>query len=174
MSAMGVLLAALILVAACAAAIPEDVDSTPPGFLPRAEISEATSVIAEAPPTPQLAQETALPSPPEPAPSGQDPAALTTYTVQPGDTLIGLALEFAVPMAAIQLSNDMGSETTVRVDQDLKVPQEAMWAGASPFWIVHQVAAGETLSELAAQFGLDLAALLDANGLPDADLIAVV
>ena len=170
---MGVLLAALILVAACAAAIPEDVDSTPPGFLPRAEISEATSVIAEAPPTPQLAQETALPSPPEPAPSGQDPAALTTYTVQPGDTLIGLALEFAVPMAAIQLSNDMGSATTVRVDEDLKVPHEAMWAGASPFWIVHQVAAGETLSELAAQFGLDLAALLDANGFPDADLIAV-
>lgn len=165
---MGVLLAALILVAACAAAIPEDVDSmlpvastvTPPAFLPRAELSEATSVIAEAPAMPQPAREAAVP-------------VLTTYTVQPGDTLMGLALEFAVPMAAIQLSNDMGAETTVRVDQVLKVPQEAMWAEASPFWIVHQVVAGETLSELAAQFGLDLAALLDSNGLPDADLIAV-
>jgi uncharacterized protein YkwD len=122
----------------------------------------------EAPATPEPAQEAAAPPSPELA-----PPTLTTYTVQPGDTLIGLAYEFAVPMAAIQLSNDMGAETTVRVDQDLKIPQEAMWAEASPFWIVHQVAAGETLSELAAQFGLDLAALLDANGLSDADLIAV-
>ncbi len=99
--------------------------------------------------------------------------ALTTYTVEPGDTLIGLALEFAVPMAAIQLSNDMGSETIVRVDEVLKIPREAVWAEASPFWIVHQVVAGETLSELAAQFGLDLTALLVVNGLSDADLIAV-
>jgi uncharacterized protein YkwD len=151
---------------------------TPQVFLPHAEISEATPVIGEAPATPEPAQEAdALPpaelAPPEPAPAEQTPVALTTYTVQPGDTLIGLALEFAVPMAAIQLSNDMGSETIVRVDQVLTVPQEAMWAEASPFWIVHQVVAGETLSELAAQFGLDLTALLVVNGLSDADLIAV-
>jgi len=187
---VAVLFAVLMLVTACAPAISEDTDSTllaastatPQVFLPHAEISEATPVIAEVPgmvqstavpATPQLAQDVAAASSPELAPAEQIPVALTTYTVQPGDTLMGLALEFAVPMAAIQLSNDMGSETTVRVDQVLKVPQEAMWAEASPFWIVHQVVAGETLSELAAQFGLDLLALLDANGLPDADLIAV-
>ncbi|MCJ7549308.1 MAG: CAP domain-containing protein [Anaerolineae bacterium] len=179
---MAVLFVVLILVAACSPAISEDPDSTPQVFLPHAEISEATPVTVdlpgagqstEVPATLEPAQDATLPSSPEPAPAKKTPVALTTYTVQPGDTLIGLALEFAVPMAAIQLSNDMGAETIVRVGQVLKVPQEAMWAEASPFWIVHQVVAGETLSELAAQFGLDLAALLDSNGLSDADLIAV-
>jgi len=189
-SAVAVLFAVLILAAACAPAISEDADATLPAastvtpqvFLPHAEISEVTPVIAEAqgvvqstevPATPEPAQHAAGPPSPELAPAEQTPAALRTYTVQPGDTLIGLALDFGVPMAAIQLSNDMGSETTVRIDQVLKVPQEAMWAEASPFWVVHQVVAGETLSELAAQFGLDLVALLDVNGLSDADLIAV-
>lgn len=100
-------------------------------------------------------------------------ASPTIYRVQAGDTLLGIALDFGVPMAAIQLSNDLGSGTTVWVDQDLQIHQGEIWTGASPFWSVYEVVAGDTLSEVAARFDLEVAALLAANGLSDGDLIAV-
>ncbi|MBN1246602.1 MAG: LysM peptidoglycan-binding domain-containing protein, partial [Anaerolineae bacterium] len=96
-----------------------------------------------------------------------------TYTVQAGDTLMGIALEFGVPMAAIQLVNDLGTETTVWVDQLLTLPQGENWANASPFWAVYEVMAGDTLSEIAARYDLGVGDLLTANGLSDGDLITV-
>lgn len=103
------------------------------------------------------------------------PAAPATiaYTVQEGDTLLGLALDYGVPMAAIQLQNGLGGDVTVRVGQTLEIPSAAGWQGASPFWIVHVVGEGETLSEIAQAYGLTLAELQSANGLTDADLIVV-
>jgi uncharacterized protein YkwD len=98
---------------------------------------------------------------------------ITTYKVQPGDTLMGIALAHGVPMAAIQLSSDLGSETMVWVDQELSIPSGGMWENASPFWSVYEVVGGDTLSEVAARFGLAVGDLLVANGLSEEDLIAV-
>ncbi|MGC9348139.1 MAG: CAP domain-containing protein [Anaerolineae bacterium] len=100
-------------------------------------------------------------------------AGAVDYTVQSGDTLLGIALNFDVPMAAVQMKNDMGAATTVHVGQILRIPPAGAWSGASPFWVVHEVASGETLSELAVRYGLDLAALRNANELADADMISV-
>ena len=86
---------------------------------------------------------------------------------------MGIALEYQVPMAAIQLVNHLGSETTVWVDQEITIPQSDLWAHASPFWSVYEVTTGDTLTGLASRFGVALEALLNANGLSDADLIAV-
>lgn len=98
---------------------------------------------------------------------------LTTITVAPGDTLLGLALDHGVPMAAIQLQNDLGNAQTIRLDQPLTIPPASAWEGASPFWIVHVVAEGETLSEIAAAYGLTLSDLQGANGLADADRLGI-
>jgi uncharacterized protein YkwD len=86
---------------------------------------------------------------------------------------LGLALHYDVPMAAIQLQNDLGAATDVQAGQVLEIPPGAGWEGASPFWIVYRVAEGETLSGIAATYGLDVATLLRVNGLTDADLLPV-
>ncbi len=60
------------------------------------------------------------------------PAQFVTVTVQSGDTLLGLALAHGVPMAAIQLQNDLGNSTIVQLGQSLVIPPPSAWAGASP------------------------------------------
>jgi uncharacterized protein YkwD len=90
-----------------------------------------------------------------------------------GDTLLDLAMTYDVPMAAIQLQNEMGDSTVVQVGQVLSIPPRAGWEGASRFWIVHVVKAGETLVGIARTYGLKAADLKAVNGLSDADLIVV-
>ena len=101
------------------------------------------------------------------------PAAYITVTVASGDTLLGLAVAYDVPMAAIQLQNDMGSSTLVQLGQSLVIPPKSAWEGASLFWTVHEVVEGETLSEIAQAYGLTVADLQGTNGLADADLLGV-
>ncbi len=95
------------------------------------------------------------------------------YTVQPGDTLLGLARQYGVPMAALQLQNGLGESTVVRVGESLEIPSPAAWEGASAFWVLHQVIAGETLLGIARTYGLDVADLQAVNGLNDANAITV-
>jgi len=95
------------------------------------------------------------------------------YTVQAGDTLLGLALQYEVPMAAIQLQNQLGDTTTLQAGQVLHIPAPAEWEGHSPFWVVHLVAAGETLSGIALTYALDLMTLSAINGIPDSNWLTV-
>ena len=80
-------------------------------------------------------------------------------------------MQYGVPMAAIQLHNGMGDSTVVHVGQVLSIPPQAGWEGASPFWVVHVVVAGETLSGIAQTYSLDTGRLQAINGLTDADQI---
>lgn len=98
--------------------------------------------------------------------------AETDHTVQHGDTLLGLARQYGVPMAAIQLRNEMGASTIVRAGQRLSIPSSDAWEDASVFWIVHKVAPGETLIPIARAYGIDLERLQAVNSLEDADRLA--
>jgi uncharacterized protein YkwD len=145
---------------------------------------QATSTPAVSPiPVPTV---NALPTPVDGAtavpPVAGEPVATETvpvtphgveHTVQPGETLLGLALQYKVPMAAIQLQNQLGAETALQAGQVLDIPAAAEWEGASPFWVVYLVPGGATLSGIAAVYGLDLATLRAANGLDDDDLLRV-
>jgi uncharacterized protein YkwD len=82
-------------------------------------------------------------------------------------------MEYGVPMAAIQLHNGMGDSTVLHVGQVLSIPSPAGWEGASPFWIVHVVQAGETLAGIAQAYGLTVGTLQAVNDLPDAGRIQV-
>jgi uncharacterized protein YkwD len=111
----------------------------------------------------------------EPAATESSPAAPqhVKHTVQPGETLLQLALQYGVPMAAIQLQNDLGSATALQAGQVLGIPPAAEWEGASPFWVVYEVVEGATLSGIAASYDLDLTTLRAVNGLADDDLLWV-
>lgn len=112
----------------------------------------------------------ATPAPPEPPP--QMPDAIR-YTVQPGDTLLGLALHFQVSMASIQLMNGMGDSIDLTAGQELIVATEPLAFGENTFWIVHVVLGGETLVELGQTYGLSVDDILRVNSVADPALINV-
>lgn len=116
--------------------------------------------LAVAPPTPTA---TPIPTPPGPL----------THTVQSGDTLLGLALSYGVPVAALQIANDLGESTLIYPGQVLTIPDATAWRGAAVYWMVHTVRAGETLGALAAAYGVTLDELMRVNGLSNADFISV-
>ncbi len=99
--------------------------------------------------------------------------ATAQHVVQPGETLLGLAQQYGVPMVAIQMQNDMGESTTVYAGQTLVIPPASDWPGASPYWQIHVVQAGETLLGIAGRYGFDASELQAVNGLADAGQIRV-
>ncbi len=158
---------ALVLVTACRAEIVDapDLPDTPP----------STSIVpTHTPlPSPTLPLTPTLPSEPAATPTETQPAAstLVEYTVQPGDTLLGIATQYDLSMAAIQFENGLGDSTVVQVGQVFSIPPRDHWEGASRFWVLHVVKAGETLVGIAQTYGLKAADIKAANGLSDADLI---
>ena len=132
--------------------------TSPPTISPFASPAAMTSTF-EAPAT------AAAIEPPE--------AAHEEYIVQAGDTLLGLAAEWDVPMAAIQRLNNMGDSTVVKVGLPLDIPSGEGWEGASRFWVLHVVKEGETLSHIARRYDLTVARLQEVNGLSDSDAIRV-
>lgn len=163
-------LAAFCLVLASCATEPAHtpVASTPSATATIAPIHTSSTSSPAAPtsssnPTPISTQ----PPPTEPLP------VLTTHTVQPGDTLLGLAKQYGVPMAALQLQNEMGDSIVVQVGQTLSIPSPADWEGASRYWVLHVVKAGETLVGIAQSYGLKAAELKAVNRLADADRIGI-
>jgi uncharacterized protein YkwD len=142
---------------------------SPSATLPASPASTAPPTAASTEDVPSTAETL------ESAATESPPAALqhVKHTVQPGETLLQLALQYGVPMAAIQLQNDLGSATALQAGQVLDIPPAAEWEGASPFWVVYEVPEGDTLSGIAASYDLDLTALRTVNGLADGDLLRV-
>ena len=93
------------------------------------------------------------------------------YTVRPGDTLLGLARQYRVSMAAIQLANRLGESTALRAGQTLIIPTGPTWPGESPFWIIHIVQPGETLGNIAQTFRVTTGDLTRVNGIADPALL---
>lgn len=172
-----------VLLAGCAGAPPEETPAVPaetlllPTPTPGGDATGQDLAALNDPPDGRAAAESVLSTPTlqASAPTAAPVAAarFITVTVGAGDTLLGFAIEYGVPMAAIQLQNDLGSSTIVRLGQDLVIPPTSAWEGASPFWIVHQVSEGETLSEIGQAHGLTVGQLQGANGLADADLLSI-
>lgn len=135
--------------------------------------SAASLVRLTSTPTPPSEVAASAASPQDVPVEGMPAAEGRTYEVASGDTLLDLAMRFDVPMAAIQLDNDLGASHTIQVGQSLNIPPPASWSHASPFWMVHEVGPGETLGEIAHVYDLSQQVLLAVNDLAQPDLLAV-
>jgi uncharacterized protein YkwD len=153
----------------------------PPTRLPPAE----QSVTETDPPSRSIDPTAIAPSPPPeptrtiaptavatPEPTATPPQAIA-HTVQAGESLLKLAQTYQVPIAAIQLENQLGERISIRAGQLLTIPAACEWDDASPYWLLHLVQAGETLSGIAAAHGLKVAAIQQANDLSNADTLAI-
>lgn len=172
--ALGVVLALCFLCTACGGVISEPIQ-TPilvSAALTTSPLPTATPLHTLPPPVVATATRLACTETPTP-PAVLSPPPSVEYTVRPDDTLLELALAYGVPMAAIQLQNGLGDSTVVRVGQVLQIPSPVGWEGATPFWVLHVVQAGETLAGLARMYDLSISDIQVVNGLVDADRLGV-
>jgi uncharacterized protein YkwD len=135
-------------------------------------VSSPTPTVAE--PT-QAPTHTSIPPSPEPTPEPVETAApaFIPYTIKPGDTLLGVAMEFGVSMASIQLANSMGNSIDLIAGQTLSVPGSTQWLDEGHFWTLHVVDSGETLVGIASTYNLSVDDILRVNAVADPDMIHI-
>ncbi|NHN43709.1 LysM peptidoglycan-binding domain-containing protein [Microcella frigidaquae] len=100
-------------------------------------------------------------------------AAATTapavYTVAPGDTVSSIAQSFGLPTAAVLALNGLSWSAPIFPGQVLRLTSAPVKATGLPTPTtvggVYTIVKGDTLSSLAARFGVTTQAILDANGL---------
>jgi N-acetylmuramoyl-L-alanine amidase len=95
------------------------------------------------------------------APAAAAAGAEMAHTVAPGETLSGLAARYGVSQGALARANGLGLWADLRVGQRLTVPGAAAPAPTRD----HVVGRGESLSGLAARYGVGLGDLARMNGL---------
>jgi cell wall-associated NlpC family hydrolase len=90
-----------------------------------------------------------------PSPDAQAAPNLTTYVVEPGDTLKSLADRFGVSVATIAAANRLSDPDMIRVGQELVLlPTDG---------VLHSVSPGETLGQVAQRYGVDAAQVATVN-----------
>ena len=104
-----------------------------------------------------------------------------THIVQAGETLSSIALFYQVSVGALVQANSLADEDALALGQELFVPgvtapPAAPAATAEPpadIGVTHIVRAGETLSGIASEYEVTVAALVQANDLRDEDALAL-
>ena len=89
------------------------------------------------------------------------------YTVQPGDTLYGIASRFGVTTQTLVWANNLSSPDRLQVDMPLRVPPLS--------GVLHAVREGDTLSVIAEKYQTSLGDILayKANGIGDPDALVL-
>jgi LysM repeat protein len=103
---------------------------------------------------------------PAPKPTGR------RYWVRPGDTLTGLAERFHTTAAAIARTNGMKVTQTLLIGATLEVPERG-GSNSAHSGPAYRVRPGDTLSAIAAHFGVSLGGLADLNHLALSDPLLV-
>lgn len=80
------------------------------------------------------------------------------YTVQPGDKLSFIALDYGVSIESIMWANNLRDSNNIRPDQVLKIPPVS--------GIIHIVKKGDTISTIAKKYGVESDSVVAYNGLP--------
>ncbi|MEX0801268.1 MAG: M23 family metallopeptidase [Dehalococcoidia bacterium] len=118
--------------------------STSSGVVPRPEepIEEATATPTPAPTA-------------EPTPVPELPPMFYTYVIQPGDSIDTIAVAFGIsPEYILWNNNELGSDPNyVVAGQEILVP--------SIDGLIYRVKLGDTISDIAAYYGIDLASIID-------------
>ncbi|MDP9021729.1 MAG: M23 family metallopeptidase, partial [Actinomycetota bacterium] len=89
-------------------------------------------------------------------------AGAHTYVVQHGDTLSGIAKRVGTTVRALTDSNGIADPDRIRVGQRLQIPASGGVGGGRAH---HVVRPGESLSQIAARYGVTVADLARVNGI---------
>ena len=90
------------------------------------------------------------------------------HVVVPGDTLSRIAKDYGVSVRELVEANDLDDPNVIVIGEVLRIPGiDGMET------VMHQVQAGETLSQIAARYGTTVQALAAANGIVDINRIFV-
>ncbi|MGJ3766043.1 LysM peptidoglycan-binding domain-containing protein [Limosilactobacillus fermentum] len=111
-----------------------------------------------------------VPSTPIPAPQPVEHVghpAIGTYTVQPGDTLSGIAAKFGTTYQVLSAINGIGDPNQIWPGQVLKV------TGTASQESTYYVQAGDTLSSIATKFGTTVSSLVSINHISNPNVIYV-
>lgn len=95
------------------------------------------------------------------------------YVVRPGDTLSGIAGRLGVSVGALVEANGITDPNRVFAGQSLSVPGAAAAPTPAPSSRAHVVAAGETLSAIAARYGTTVRAIVEANDIRDPNHVRI-
>lgn len=93
--------------------------------------------------------------------------AARTHVVKRGETLSSIAADYDVAVVDLARANHLRDADLVKLGQKLVIPDQAgaSWTGT------HKVRAGDTLSTIAAQYGVSTEELAQANHLRNADMV---
>ncbi len=161
-----ILLLAVVLLAACTR------DRTPtPTVTPAAATatvaSSSSEPVVETVDTPAATPTPAADSTPTPEPVAT--RALIQYTVQGGDTIGSIATQFNVTEQQLREWNNLPNDD-IFAGQILRVPEGEPTPTPEPF--KHVVQPGETLTMIAAQYGVNFLTLVEVNGLESPDTLS--
>ncbi|NOZ51381.1 MAG: LysM peptidoglycan-binding domain-containing protein, partial [Chloroflexi bacterium] len=92
------------------------------------------------------------------------------HVVQAGETLFSIASHYGVTVDRLAAANSITDPDSLLVGQELRIPQGTSAVGSSGVRI-HVVQAGETLSAIATRYGVSPEAIMQANGISDANAI---
>lgn len=168
-----------------ATAIPTELVTATQDVLPTVPVEPVTPTQEVSPTVSPTATPTAVPTatppPPELVAPAESPAEETpVYTIQPGDTMGGIAVQFGIEVNALLQANGMTEDDagSIQPGQELIIPAPSGTepeappepASESRTYVVQE---GDTIRSIAEQFGIDVSALLDANAMSAADADAI-
>jgi LysM repeat protein len=135
--------------------------------------------------TPTITPEVAETAVPTADPGAGGAGGETVYVVQPGDTLFRIAARFNTTVGAMAQLNGIVNPSLIRVGQQLIVPgtggpitspqptspaQTGTPPRAAASYVVQP---GDTVYRISLRFGVSMQALVEANGILNANLIYV-
>ena len=87
-------------------------------------------------------------------PDESAPVQVFRYTVQPGDTATGIAVEFDTSLSAIRNQNPGLNLDVISIGETILVPRPARGVAVRP---------GDTMFDIGLRFGIDLASMVELN-----------